>query len=79
MASLSLGWNKVLQGEINYELRRMLTKMVVTQDIKFPRAVIPVDTEAEFELLGFLDGGKPTSAGTNWNNPTERRPTQSDF
>ena len=52
MTSLSLGWDKVLQGEINHDLRRILTEMVVSPDIKFPRAVVPVDVEAEFELLG---------------------------
>ena len=62
MAGLSLGWDEVLQGEIVHELRRILTEMVVTPDIKFPRAVVPVDAEAEFELLGFWDGGKPASA-----------------
>ena len=36
--------------------------MVVTPDIKFPRAVVPVNVEAEYELLGFWDGGKPASA-----------------
>lgn len=36
--------------------------MVVTPDIKFPRAVVPVDVKAEYELLGFWDGGKPASA-----------------
>ena len=36
--------------------------MVVTPDIKFHRAVVPVDVEAEYKLLGFWDGGNPASA-----------------
>ena len=36
--------------------------MVVTPDIKFHSAVMPVDVEAEYDLLGFWDGGKPASA-----------------
>ena len=62
ITSLSLGWDEVLEGEIEQELRKILVEMVVTPDIEFPRAVIPVNDEAEFELLGFWDGGKPASA-----------------
>ena len=62
MTSLNLGWDKVLQGEINLELRKMLTEMVTTPDIKFPRAVVPVNAKDNLELLGFWDSGKPASA-----------------
>ena len=62
MSHLSLGWDEVLEGEVDTELRRMLTEMVTTPDIKFPRAVLSVDARVEFELLGFWDDGKPASA-----------------
>ena len=35
MTGLSLGWNKVLQGEVDHDLRRILSEMVTTPDIKF--------------------------------------------
>ena len=57
-----MGWDDVLEGEIEQDLRKILVEMVVTPDIEFPRAVIPVDVEAKFELLGFCDGGKPGSS-----------------
>ena len=62
MTSLNLGWDEVLQGEIDIELRRILAEMVTTPDIKFTRAIVPVDARDEFKLLGFWDGGKPASA-----------------
>ena len=43
LTSLSLGWDEVLHGEINTELRRILAEMVTTPDVEFPRAVLPVD------------------------------------
>ena len=54
-----MGWDDVLEGEIEQDLRKI---QVVTPDIKFSRAAIQVDAEAEFELLGFWDGCKPASA-----------------
>ena len=62
ITSLSLGWDEVLQGEIDAELRKILTEMVTTPDIKFHRAVVPANARDDFELLGFWDGGKPASA-----------------
>ena len=57
-----MGLDDVLEGEIEQDLRKILVKMVITPDIEFPHAVIPVDAEADFKLLGFWDGGKPASA-----------------
>ena len=76
IASLSLDWDEVLEGEIDRELRKILTEMVVTHDIKFPRAVVSVDTETEFELLGFWDGGKPASAAVIYVRHKLEKPYQ---
>ena len=41
ITDLSMGWDDVLKGEIEKDLRKILVEMVNVTDIEFPRAVVP--------------------------------------
>ena len=57
-----MGWDDMIEGEVEQDLQKILVEMVNVQDIKFPRAVVQANVKPEFELLGFWDREKSASA-----------------
>ena len=57
-----MGWDNVLEGEVEDALCSVLIEMVHFPDTMFPRSVMPDDLVPRLNLLGFWDGGKQPSA-----------------
>ena len=54
MTSLNLGWDEVLQGEINLELRKMLAEMITTPDIQVPKSSCPRQCQRQLQASRVL-------------------------